>query len=143
MKTIRSLHITVPADLQRLADLDEPVIAFFNADENEPVAEATVYDVRLVLQELCVNIVTHAYENNGGEIELGVALAGPPTTIVITSVDRGKKAFDIDSWSPPRLDEPQVHGYGIFLIQHLMDNVEYQRQGSANHWRMTKQIVPN
>ena len=141
MKTIRTLHLSVPADLQRLADLDDPVIAFLRAGDIA-VTETSVYDVRLALQELCVNIVNHAYDQTEGTIELDFALQTAPPTLVIITVDRGRTVFNSSTWTPPNLDEPQVHGYGLFLIGELMDTVEYQRRGNENHWRLTKTMSP-
>ena len=104
MKTIRTLHLSVPAELQRLADLDDPVIAFLRAGDIA-VTETSVYDVRLALQELCVNIVNHAYEQAQGTIELDFALQTAPPTLVITTMDRGRTVFDSSTLTPPSLDE--------------------------------------
>ena len=40
----------------------------------------------------------------------------------------------------PDLDEVRVHGYGLFLIKHLMDTVAYTPQAGRNHWLLTKNI---
>ena len=41
---------------------------------------------------------------------------------------------------PPGFDEPQVHGYGLFLMRELTDGVQYERVEGRNHWQLMKNL---
>jgi serine/threonine-protein kinase RsbW len=50
------------------------------------------------------------------------------------------KPFDLDAVETPGLNEPQIHGYGLFLIQQLMDEVVYIPKPGDNRWRLVKHL---
>jgi serine/threonine-protein kinase RsbW len=105
-------------------------------------AEMVIYNVQLATHEACTNIVTHAYADctaGEGRIEACLALHPDPMRIEIELRDTGK-SFDLTSIPPPSLLEPQVHGYGLFLIRSLMDDVHYQPQQGVNCWSLVKNL---
>jgi serine/threonine-protein kinase RsbW len=97
-----------------------------------------IYQVQLALHETCTNIVEHAYEGrHEGRIQVSMMLRGRCLTVEIH--DTGKP-FDLDGAETPSLDEPQIHGYGLFLIQQLMDEVVYTPKPGDNRWRLVKYL---
>jgi serine/threonine-protein kinase RsbW len=105
-----------------------------------PDGDHIVYSVQLATQETCINIVKHAYgEDREGRIQTSIALDDDPLRVTVRLVDTGQ-GFDIDAVPEPDLENPQVHGYGLFLIHQLMDEVSYQRDGEGNVWRLVKYL---
>jgi serine/threonine-protein kinase RsbW len=103
--------------------------------------ETLCYNVQLAAHEVCTNIIGHAYQNDErGRIEVALRLDfGGSPRLTIELGDTGR-AFDPDGYTAPNLDEVRVHGYGLFLIKHLMDTVAYTPQAGRNHWLLTKNI---
>jgi serine/threonine-protein kinase RsbW len=103
--------------------------------------ETLSYNIQLAAHEVCTNIIHHAYaESDGGRIEIALRLEFAETpTFTIDLRDTGRP-FDPDGYSDPNLDEVRVHGYGLFLIRHLMDTVTYTPGTGQNHWCLTKSL---
>jgi anti-sigma regulatory factor (Ser/Thr protein kinase) len=59
---------------------------------------------------------------------------------LIELFDNGR-SFEYASIPMPSPDEPQVRGYGLFLIQALMDEVEYCPKDDGNTWRLVKNLA--
>ena len=51
--------------------------------------------------------------------------------------DTGRQ-FDRDGVAEPDLDNGQVRGYGLFLIEQLMSEVIYSPVPNGNQWRLIK-----
>ena len=58
---------------------------------------------------------------------------------ITTITERGKK-FDRAAVATPNFDDLQVRGFGLYLIDELMDDVHYESQQGVNRWRLTKQL---
>lgn len=102
--------------------------------------EAMVYNLQLAAHEICTNIVGHAYLDKGtGRIEVALSLTEQPRQLVIELEDHGR-SFDPAVVPAPSLDQPQVHGYGLFIVQSLMDEVDYRPRSEGNHWRLVKYL---
>jgi serine/threonine-protein kinase RsbW len=136
-----TVQLDLPARLEYLSVLSV-VLGELLQKKVDRLADAgqIVYSVQLAIQEACTNIVRHAYEaDSGGRILTTIALIDDPLRITVRLVDTGQW-FDMDSVPEPDLDNPQVHGYGLFLIHQLMDEVSYQRDGESNVWRLVKYL---
>ena len=102
--------------------------------------EAVVYNIQLAVHEACTNIVDHAYHGQaGGRIKVELSLVGVPRQLIVDLYDNGRPFAGLQT-PAPELDEPQTHGYGLFLMQALVDDVQYERPGGRNHWRLSKQL---
>ena len=40
----------------------------------------------------------------------------------------------------PQLGELQEHGFGLFLVRELMDEVAYQADATGNRWKLVKRF---
>jgi serine/threonine-protein kinase RsbW len=108
----------------------------------EAVAErgAVTYNVQLAVHEACANIVEHAYNGQaGGWIEVEIFLVDAPRRLIVDLFDDGG-LFDASQEPEPNLNEPQNHGYGLFLVRALVDDVQYERIKNRNHWRLSKKL---
>lgn len=133
----RSIEIEIPAELQYLESLGERLREFLGVIPNLIEPEATRYNIELAVHEIAANIVNHAYVNSSGAIVMSATLSSEPMQINVTLEDTGC-AFDPDTVQEPNLGELQEHGFGLFLVRHLMDKVEYQQLDKKNVWQLTK-----
>ena len=102
-------------------------------------AEMKIFSVKLSIHEACVNIIEHAYKGLPGPIRLEVTLDRISKKVQLDLYDQGAPAH-LDEINPPNLDKPQIKGYGLFLMQQLMDSVDYFHESGTNHWRLVKQL---
>jgi len=87
------------------------------------LSRETVGDLKLVLTEAITNVVRHSYDGEPGhQIILSWAVDDEMLTLTIRDFGR---PFDVGHYQSPDLSELQTGGYGIFLIQSLMDEVRY------------------
>lgn len=94
----------------------------------------------LAVDEACSNIVQHAYPNNNdGPIEICCHTSHSAAIVVIR--DFGKY-FQPDDYQEPNLakslNSRKAGGYGIKLINLLVDEVEYRRRNQKNELRLVK-----
>lgn len=115
---------TFRACLESLETIDEFILQVISDAGMESRA---AYAVRLAVDEACANIIEHAYENKGGEIECLVKDSA--SALTITLKDWGKP-FD-----PAQIPEPNVKatleersqgGLGLYFILKMMDEVKFE-----------------
>jgi|SRR5947209_2178720 len=101
--------------------------------------EITTYNIQLSVHELCTNIIQHAYVQNTGDERISITIEGHafPRRLVVQIFDTGEP-FDQSQVKEPDLDHGQEHGYGLFLIRSLMNEVTYTRLPEGNCWRLVK-----
>ena len=90
--------------------------------------------LELALQELTVNIVEHGYEFADGTLSLEFGHENRVGTIVIR--DNGAP-FDFDNAKRADLSVPQVNGYGLTIIETLVDHFDYERAENTNIWTVS------
>jgi serine/threonine-protein kinase RsbW len=107
--------------------------------DNVADLEVTVYNLQLAIHECCANIVDHAYAGADGRVYATLSLVDQPRRLIVELHDNGRP-FEPERVPQPVLGEPQVRGYGLFLMQQLLDEVDYQPQPGDNRWRLVKQF---
>ncbi len=128
--------ITVAADLLSLREVGPWLHTWLRA-AGEEVASLGA-PMELGLQELCVNVVNHAY----GEIDPGVdatidlALERSEDGVTCVVRDRGNPA-PVDLLDQADPTEAQVHGYGLMILRQLTETLRYERNGDENVWTLT------
>lgn len=118
----------IAAVMERVADLEEP--------------EVVSYNVQLGVNEIVANIVDHAYSGAARDdqrVDMVLTLCRQPRRLVIELHDSGR-SFDPELIPSPDLDEAQIHGYGLFLVNQLFDTVDYMPQPGGNSWRLVKHL---
>lgn len=130
------IALELPASLRYLNVVGACIVAA--CARHSPEAEAAASHLELAVQEACANIVLHAFSGvDTGSICMRLSLDAAAVTIELT--DDGAP-FDPDLVPLPCFDEPQIHGYGLFLIRQLVDDVSYQRSDNRNHLRLVKHL---
>lgn len=89
---------------------------------------SSISDLQLAVDEAVTNIVMHGYGNSTGEVE--VELTCEADTIVVRIRDNAP-SFDLSDTAAPDLNTSPLEkdtpgGYGVFLIQHMVDMAENQ-----------------
>lgn len=102
--------------------------------------EQSIYGIKLAVHEVANNVIRHAYGHEQGMMEITLQLEETTKCFMATIHDTGA-AFDPTQAPAPDLAVPQESGYGLFLVEQLMDEVNYQRQADGNHWRLLKQLA--
>jgi len=134
------IRLDLPASNKYLNVLCNCLGAMLDRIEHIADREATTNNIQLAVNEVFANIVGHAYAGIvDGRITITVMLYPYPRRMCIELNDTGA-AFDPSTVVTPNLEEVQVHGYGLFLIHELMDEVNYQAGSQGNHWRLAKHL---
>jgi serine/threonine-protein kinase RsbW len=109
------------------------------------VDESVCFDLKLVVDEACSNLVIHGYQGlEPGPI--GVSFARDGDQIVITITDHAPPFHPKDA-PIPRLDAPAEErrpgGLGWHLIRELVDRMDYEAdEKRGNRLTLVKRFVP-
>jgi serine/threonine-protein kinase RsbW len=134
------IRLDLPATHKHLNILSACIAEMLTRIDNISEREALTYNLQLAAHEACANIIDHAYV---GDVEqriiITLTLAAPPRRMIIDLHDTGY-SFDITTVPEPNLNEAHDHGYGLFLMRSLMDEVSYIAQPRGNHWSLVKHL---
>ena len=134
------VRLDIPSNAKYLTLLSACIAEMLARADNLAQRETVTYNIQLAAHETCTNIVDHAYAGDkNNRILIHLTLSQQPFRLVIDLFDTGK-SFDLDLTPTPNLDQPQVHGYGLFIVHSMMDEVVYQPQTGNNHWRLIKHL---
>lgn len=129
--------LTVPADLQYVHILSRCACALLTEISGLRDAESTLYNLELAIQEIGVNIITHAYADQTGQVIMTATRDEDRSQIIITLDDTGR-SFDPLAVPTPTLGSLQEHGYGLFLAHELLDELCYEIRATGNRWYLKK-----
>lgn len=130
---------TYLASLQQLREMLD-----FIRDEAERrgADPATLGKIELASEEALVNIVNYSYPTHKGKIDIACFEVPDAKAFQVVISDQGipynPLACMRGSSVNPSSDEPSLGGYGIFLMLHLMDQVDYKRVIEGNVLTLTK-----
>ncbi len=122
---------TRPEELERLTAAIETLAE----QDNWPAA--LTFRVNLVLEELVLNVINYAYDEDGHHLD--VELTCNEEDLVIEITDEGKPfdplhdAPDPDMESP--MEERRIGGLGVYLVRTMTSDMQYRREDGKN--RMT------
>jgi serine/threonine-protein kinase RsbW len=126
-----------PAETERLT----AKVTEFGARHALP--DRIVSHVNLALDEAITNIVFYAYDD-ADDHEIGVRISLAQGMLTAELVDDGR-AFDPLQVAAPDLaaplEERAIGGLGVHLMRHLVDDIQYRRDGGRNHLIFTKRIA--
>jgi len=136
------IRIDLPATHKYLNILGACISELLVRVENVSERETIVYNLQLAAHEACANIIDHAYAGDDDpdrRILVTLTLTSRPRRLIIELHDTGY-SFDPAAVPEPNLDEAHDHGYGLFLMRSLMDEVSYTSQPEGNHWALVKHL---
>jgi len=122
----------------------ERVASFISAlCEQHAVPPELEYDLNLALDEIITNVIKHAH-SDGGEHPFTVRVTLSDEEFVAQVEDAGVE-FNPTKHPPPDLDSPieqrRIGGLGIYLVQQIMDSMEYERTAGKNLVTLRKRIT--
>lgn len=131
------LQLRLDADLASLPLLDEAVEEFGEAQE---WAMDMLFQVKLALEEIAVNVINHGYGQGGSAFE--VDITSEPAALTIRITDEAKEfnpltsspAADVDA----SVDDRRVGGLGVHLVRTMMDEMHYERADGQNRLTLVK-----
>jgi anti-sigma regulatory factor (Ser/Thr protein kinase) len=101
-----------------------------------------ITELEVATEEALVNIVSYAYQEDIGDVEV-TCMLDDDNRFIIEIEDTGVP-FDILSLGEPDLTndiaERKVGGLGVFVIKELMDDVQYLREDDKNILRLIAQV---
>lgn len=100
-----------------------------------------INQLKIVTEEIFVNVAKHAYSNKGGNFWLSID--NPNNSVKVKFIDEGAK-FDPLAKEDPDItlsaEDREIGGLGIFMVKKLMDNVEYEYLDNKNILTITKKL---
>ncbi len=135
-KQVRELTVTAEdGQLGRVRDFIVQVC------EDAGFSSREISNTKLAVDEACTNIIKHAYEGRPDHGDIVVLAEIDAGKVKIHLQDHGKH-FDFSSVKEPDLDQyvetGRKGGLGVFLINRLMDGVEYHATETGNELVLTK-----
>ena len=134
------IEVSLANDLREIAGAAASIDAFCATHGLEA---QIAYAVNLAIDEILTNTISYGYDDEEPHrIELILRLEG--ATLVVVIVD-DSRAFDPSLVSEPDIDasieDRELGGLGLFLVQQMMDGVSYQRRDGCNVVTLTKSTV--
>lgn len=126
--------LVLPSQLARMVDAREWVSA---RAREAGFDERAVWELDLAVTEAVSNVIRHSYENRPDqEIRLSLAVDGEKLTVVVRDFGR---CFHRSAYHPEDRDPDRPGGYGVELIERLMDEVEWDASpAQGTRLRLTK-----
>lgn len=100
------------------------------------IPESLHNSIELACEEALVNIIHYGYPEASGSIALSCKRENNCLTISI--VDQGVPYNPLKSI--PSVPLPQIGGYGVLIMLHLMDKVDYQYVEGRNELTLIKDL---
>lgn len=130
-------ELRVRADMNNLGKLRDFVVKI---GRRYGFSDKVVGSLKLCMDEACTNIIRHAYRDMApGDVTVRAIVKASSLTICI--IDQGK-TFDPRRVKPPDLKEyikiGKKGGLGIFMMQKLMDEIDYHVTAEGNELRLIK-----
>lgn len=142
MNCYDTIRLDLPATYKYLNILGACLTEMLSRVEGLSDPEVLAYNLQLAVHETCTNIINHAYGETRPEnrIEITLKLEPIPRSLIMELQDTAGGAFDLSKIAEPNLEEGQIHGYGLFLIRSLVDEVNYESHSGKNIWRLVKKL---
>lgn len=97
--------------------------------------EELVFKVKLVAEEMGLNIIDHGYGNDDSK-ELEFRLTAVDDSVTMEFIDEARPFDPLTETPLPDIDagvgERDIGGLGVYLVREMMDEVCYAREGNRN-----------
>jgi serine/threonine-protein kinase RsbW len=136
----RKIRLTRAAEPESLLAIPEVIGS--TCQGHPGVSESTCYDLKLAVEEACMNIITHGYAGmDPGSIIVDLELG--PEQIVVAITDFGRAFEPAEAPAPDieaSLEDRPAGGFGLFFIYQTMDQVDYQVGEDGNRLILVKKL---
>lgn len=134
--TLEPFHISIVSHPENLIQIRHSIS---NILSKSCLSKADCGNIILAIDEACSNIIRHGYNNDHTKnIDLTLTIESDHLSIILK--DSGIE-FDINTTSKRDINEVKPGGLGLYIIQNVMDRVEYCRtQDGCNQLAMIKEL---
>ena len=98
------------------------------------------FTTNLVVEELGLNVINHAYRGQSGEFE--IIITSEEQAITVEIIDNGPPFNMLQDAPAPdveaEIEERPIGGLGIHLVKTMMDELYYKRDQERNHLILVK-----
>ena len=98
------------------------------------------FTTNLVVEELGLNVINHAYRGQSGEFE--IIITSEEQAITVEIIDNGPPFNMLQDAPLPdveaEIEERPVGGLGIHLVKTMMDELHYKRDQERNYLTLVK-----
>ena len=129
------LQIKRPAEKN---SLDELLGFVLDRARDRGFSPTRIREVELAVEESLVNILTYAYPQSPGDVQ--IRCEKDEKRLVLAIQDHGIPFDPLSLPVPDMLAElaaRQVGGLGVFFVRTMTDHVEYRREGDCNVLTLT------
>lgn len=102
-----------------------------------------VFQVKLILEELAMNVIN--YGNRGGTEPIEIRLANQGETITLQISDVGQPFDPLREALAPdlslSLEERPIGGLGLYLVKTMVDEMHYQWEDGRNHLTLITRVL--
>lgn len=106
--------------------------------EKHNIPSDIVQKFKIAIDDLVTNIISHGLKD-GDDQSIGVRFKGSEEQMVVEIIDEGMP-FDIFETAKPdttlSIEDREIGGLGILLVNELMDEVAYKRRNNTNVVRL-------
>lgn len=126
--------------MPEIDELSAIQMAVESVSEQSEWPPALAYQVELILEELCINVINHGEVD--GTKPIKVIIVSDDASIKIEILDNGK-AFDPTQDAPEPeqitdIDEAEIGGWGVHLAHTFSDEMHYRREDDMNCLTLVK-----
>ena len=132
--------IKVPAKIESLDAVNDLVERQL---EPRNCAGKTMFQLRLAIEEIFVNIASYAYSPGEGEAEVRCEVLEDPLRVVIRFLDSGTPFDPLAREDADTSEEALMSregGLGILLVKNTMDDVQYAYENGKNILTILKKL---
>ncbi len=132
-----ALELSLANDLQEIVRAAERIDEYCAAQALSP---QIAYAINLSIDEILTNTISYGYDDEDAHL-IGLTLRLDGDTLMVVIEDDGRP-FDSSQETDPNIDasleERSLGGLGLFLVQQMMDGVDYRRRDDRNVITLTK-----
>ena len=124
------------AEIDRLSGLLDRFVA------DHDVSSDAAYCVCLSLDEIVSNVIRHGYDHDRHEILVHLALDDGQMTVVVEDEGRAFNPLEVPTPDFDRtIEERGIGGLGIHIVRHMVDHLDYRREGNRNILTLMKRTA--
>ncbi len=112
------------------------------AQDNE-LPDKVIHDVQLALDEVVTNIVEYGYDDDDKHL-IDIKFIINEQSLEIIIIDDANPYNILDKENPETalaLEDKPIGGLGIYLVKHLMTNIDYDYRDGKNHLSLSKSLT--
>ncbi len=137
-KGLPACRVQIVADTEELEKLRDWLASSLQTVFPGTISDDVLFNIQLAVQEAATNIIFHGIQP-GSSNEIAIKILSDGSTVHI-ELDYEGVPFTPDDIPPPAFDGSRDHGFGLFLIKQLMDEVMYTYSCGRNTIALTKKI---